>query len=529
MIKQKKRRNSLNFIKTDKENIYFSKRGLSQVVATLLIILLALVAVGVVWGVINNILKTGSEKAEIGQFTLNLEIESVQVQQGGVTLVVIRRNAGEGEFIGMNFVFSDGQNSEIIREDITIEELGRETFTFTLSEIDADNLKSVSVYPIFKLGSGKESFGNPSDIFEVTGGFVSAAYGGAFEELGLIGKGTTTYTLSSGDEKLPEFKSAVVDPLDVLPGDNQTFTVTVYSPYNVLFVTSTTELDNSILNLDFEKISDDEAGTSTWKATWIVNDTHAIEYRTNITATDSAGNENSVGLSWTDSCQSDITQGQENFINTEDCSTLAGSVGGLDMGKLTIASGFTMTLSSGSTWVYNGGADSIQIEGVLAFEGGKIKKGYLFYLDTDGDNYTGVTYLNYSTSSTLSGYVRAKDREGTAGEDCYDNNNNVFPGQTAYFTSQYAIIDDGTSWDYNCDTITTKQYTATGGGCVTCNPDGVGGCNLPTGGGVGWSGGSPACGSSGTYYTNKGSCNPEPNPTCGPVSCSSESRTQGCH
>ena len=104
-----------------------STKGLSDVVTTLVIILISLVAIGVVWVVIQNVIQKGSEQVELGQFTLDLQIKSVQVEDEGVTVVVVKRNPGEGEFVGMNFIFFDGQNSETIRENTTLEIYGQKS------------------------------------------------------------------------------------------------------------------------------------------------------------------------------------------------------------------------------------------------------------------------------------------------------------------------------------------------------------------------------------------------------------------
>ena len=254
------------------------KRGMSAVVTTLIIILLAIVALGIIWVVVKNIIQGGADEVDLGRITLDLQIESVEIQDDGVTVIVLRRNPGQGEFIGMKFVFSNGTDSEIIREDTSLEELEHRAFIFILTKLNISTLTEISVSPIYKTNSGEESFGDIADSIEVsdkmkegiTGKIISQAYGGAFEERGHIGEGLYSITVSGNPGIYPEFKSASVDPLDVLPGDNQTFTTTVYSPYEVVNVTTITQLDNEILNLPLEKISDDGSGTSTWSATWIV-------------------------------------------------------------------------------------------------------------------------------------------------------------------------------------------------------------------------------------------------------------------
>src|SRR3972149_9573180 len=110
-----------------------STKGLSEVVTTLVIILISLVAIGVVWVVVQNVIQEGSEQVELGQFTLDLQIKAVQVQDEDVTVVVVKRNPGEGEFVGMNFIFSDGQNSETIRQNVSLNVYDTKSFTFTLT------------------------------------------------------------------------------------------------------------------------------------------------------------------------------------------------------------------------------------------------------------------------------------------------------------------------------------------------------------------------------------------------------------
>lgn len=142
------------------------KRGVSAIIATLIIILLTLVSVGIIWVVVQNLLRSGAEQIELGQYTLDLEIKSVQVGSGNVT-VAVKRNPGQGEFVGMNFIFSNGTYSEIIRENTSLNELDTKSFIFILTKISTSTLKSVSVVPIYKTSSGKESSGNNPVTFNM--------------------------------------------------------------------------------------------------------------------------------------------------------------------------------------------------------------------------------------------------------------------------------------------------------------------------------------------------------------------------
>ena len=54
-----------------------STKGLSDVVTTLVIILISLVAIGVVWVVIQNVIQKGSEQVELGRFLVNLKLRYI--------------------------------------------------------------------------------------------------------------------------------------------------------------------------------------------------------------------------------------------------------------------------------------------------------------------------------------------------------------------------------------------------------------------------------------------------------------------
>ncbi len=434
-----------------------NKRGLSAVVTTLIIILLVIVAVGILWAVVSSFIKSSSEQIELGQFTLDLEIKSVQVAGDDVTVTVqVKRNRGEGDFIGMNFIFSDEKNSETFREDTFLGELDTGTFTFILTELNAAELTSVSVAPIYQLSSGKEKAGDAADMYDFgTGVSVSDGDDGGtgtgdvvltnFEAMGFVGTEKIEYDSISGkvdengDPELPEFKKAIVDPLDVLPGDSQTFTAHVYSPHGISEVTSITELDNSISDLDFEKIdeyTENEQIIEIWSVTWTVEDVHAIKYRTNLTAIDNEGNSNSLGLTWTDSCQSQITQGIDDEIVSTCATAVSGTnVWGLDDGSLIISA--DMTIRATTAWVFNDGK-TITPNANLIVQG-TIQKSNLYTDDDDGDGYI------ETEGFSLTGTTRAKDVLDYGVFDCDDTSAYVQLDRTVPIDADHDGHTDGGS------------------------------------------------------------------------------------
>ena len=103
----------------------FNKRGLSTIVVTLILVVLSLVAVGVVWAVISNLLKTGEQQStsSFGQIFLNLKVQNVNLKTNGDVDVTVQRNSGTGDLKAINFIVSDGTNSKVIKKTTSLQEL----------------------------------------------------------------------------------------------------------------------------------------------------------------------------------------------------------------------------------------------------------------------------------------------------------------------------------------------------------------------------------------------------------------------
>jgi hypothetical protein len=146
-----------------------NEKGLSTIVATLLIILLTLVAVGIVWVVIRNVIQSSAEQVSLGKFTLNLEIKDVHVNVSNNSISVkIKRNTGEGEISGLNFIIDDGDNTEVVKTNLSLNELEEKTVKLDLDSVNISKIKKVSVAPVFLLASGKESVGDVKDEYTVS-------------------------------------------------------------------------------------------------------------------------------------------------------------------------------------------------------------------------------------------------------------------------------------------------------------------------------------------------------------------------
>lgn len=152
------------------------KRGISGVIVALILILLALVAAGILWFVITNILSEGSEGISLRRLFVDLEIKKVILAEDNITIII--KKTGKEDIVGIAFIISDGENSETIKKPTDIQELGERTFILVPEEISIDSIEKISVAPIFKLESGEEELGGIVDIWVRTNGATNGEVGG---------------------------------------------------------------------------------------------------------------------------------------------------------------------------------------------------------------------------------------------------------------------------------------------------------------------------------------------------------------
>jgi hypothetical protein len=133
-----------------------NKRGMSDIVVTLVIILLSLIAIGVVWVVVNNLLKSGTESVEITQkcSKVQLEVVAVSCTQAGLCNVTAKKTGTNDELAGVKLVFSNAAGNYSAAQDtagdltLAPKILGQYTTGIT-------NATVVQVTPYFKDASNK--------------------------------------------------------------------------------------------------------------------------------------------------------------------------------------------------------------------------------------------------------------------------------------------------------------------------------------------------------------------------------------
>ena len=167
--KVQKKRNFFSYNSFLRKN----RRGLSAVVTTLIIILLALVAIGTLWAVVGSLISEGTGDIGLEQFTLDLSIKNAYIDTADLDniKVRVRRNVGSGEITGIRFIFFNGVDSIAVSKETSLTELGEQTFSFTPIELeDINEGDSVSIAPLFESGSGKEKTGAVTDTEQIRSG-----------------------------------------------------------------------------------------------------------------------------------------------------------------------------------------------------------------------------------------------------------------------------------------------------------------------------------------------------------------------
>ena len=91
------------------------KKGLSPVIASMMLVLLAIVVVGIVWVVVVNVVEENAQEIEsIDEFNIGLEVTKFENDSSGAD-VTIRRRIGGGEITGIYLSFSNGDEAKVIK------------------------------------------------------------------------------------------------------------------------------------------------------------------------------------------------------------------------------------------------------------------------------------------------------------------------------------------------------------------------------------------------------------------------------
>ena len=145
------------------------KKGLSAVVTTLIIILLVLVAVGIIWVVVRNVVETGAEQIDISTKCVAVDVRAVGVTpivgEDGNYSVSLNRRAGGGEIGGLKVnLFNDTSSSGVVDFGVALAELETQTMNIDTGGVTGATRLEFTVF--FLDDSGNEQLCTQTNSLE---------------------------------------------------------------------------------------------------------------------------------------------------------------------------------------------------------------------------------------------------------------------------------------------------------------------------------------------------------------------------
>ncbi len=144
-----------------------NNKGLSTIVATLLIILLTLVAVGIIWAVVSGVVESGGEQIDLNTKCVQESVTATSVSNSTATdfSVKLTRDGGNDEIGGVRMVFmNDSENTFISDREGTIEPLATVTQNVVILTTELLNPNTVSIAVYFLSEAGEKQFcQNPNE------------------------------------------------------------------------------------------------------------------------------------------------------------------------------------------------------------------------------------------------------------------------------------------------------------------------------------------------------------------------------
>jgi hypothetical protein len=142
-----------------------SRRGLSDIVTTILIILVALVAITVIWNVALPLMEKASgldSQAYTTKLAVSADSVSYDPNTDSISLNVAR-DAGDGDIAGFLIGLTDpAGNVKTFRQNFTIAEYEAKNFQLNYSDQTIDDVLFVTITPIFRQNTtNKETYGIP--------------------------------------------------------------------------------------------------------------------------------------------------------------------------------------------------------------------------------------------------------------------------------------------------------------------------------------------------------------------------------
>ena len=142
-----------------------NRRGLTTIASTLIIVGLV-IAIGIVFIIIYNIISSEIEYSTESNISLQIEKSSVVIDENNKVSLKVSRDSGNSELEKIKFVLFDGENIEEIEKKASdFEESTERSFSFTPKLVI--NIKTISVVPIIKV-AGKRKYLAVANSIQIT-------------------------------------------------------------------------------------------------------------------------------------------------------------------------------------------------------------------------------------------------------------------------------------------------------------------------------------------------------------------------
>ena len=136
-----------------------NKRGLSAVVATLIIILLTLVAVGIIWIVIRNVVESGAGQIDLSQKCISVDLTALSVVESpaGTYAITLKRGSDSQGDMGVKVnLFAGATSSGVFDWGVLSDLDALGTVTKTVGPTGLNSATKVEFTAFFEDDSGNQ-------------------------------------------------------------------------------------------------------------------------------------------------------------------------------------------------------------------------------------------------------------------------------------------------------------------------------------------------------------------------------------
>lgn len=142
------------------DNLLKDAKGLSNVIVTLILIVLVLVAVGIIWAAIQGNIESGTEQIGVSAKCLEVDVQATKLVCGGanngVCNVTVTRSAGGDALAGIKLSLTNAAGETNFVHDVPGNIVPLETKTETSINTGITDVSVAEVAPYFLDASGQE-------------------------------------------------------------------------------------------------------------------------------------------------------------------------------------------------------------------------------------------------------------------------------------------------------------------------------------------------------------------------------------